>query len=171
MRYMLRFLWNATRGHRLTPWRSPYLLWRVETYCGVKMQQIGFLEFWEFMWRERSNLWRFLKWTAEIERYVHPGPKARNPRPRRPGRPRPGGRAKLAWQFAHDKRPAELRSAGRTRACPDEVEGVRPYVCLDGVLVSAAGGDCALPVRPDTSLPLPAPIILAADPRLAAISR
>jgi len=34
--------------HRLTPWRSPYLLWRVETYCGVKMQRIGFLEFWEF---------------------------------------------------------------------------------------------------------------------------
>jgi len=24
------------------------------------------------MWRERSNLWRFLKWTGEIERYVHP---------------------------------------------------------------------------------------------------
>ncbi|PYX15987.1 MAG: hypothetical protein DMG87_17740, partial [Acidobacteria bacterium] len=46
MFYMLRFLWNATRGHRLAPWRSPYLLWRVETYCGVKMQQIGFLEFW-----------------------------------------------------------------------------------------------------------------------------
>jgi hypothetical protein len=75
MRNMLRFLWNATRGHRLTPWRSPYLLWRVETYCGVKMQQIGFLEFWEFMWRERGNLWRFLKWTGEIDRYVHPGPK------------------------------------------------------------------------------------------------
>ncbi len=72
MRHMLRFLWNATRGHRLTPWRSPYLLWRVETYCGVKMQQIGFLEFWEFMWREHSHLWRFLKWTAEIDRYVHP---------------------------------------------------------------------------------------------------
>jgi hypothetical protein len=75
MRNMLRFIWNATRGHRLTPWRSPYLLWRVETYCGVKMQQIGFLEFWEFVWRERGNLWRFLKWTGEIERYVHPGPK------------------------------------------------------------------------------------------------
>jgi hypothetical protein len=72
MRNMLRFLWNATRGHRLTPWRSPYLLWRVETYCGVKMQQIGFLEFWEFMWRERSNLWRFLKWTSEVQRYITP---------------------------------------------------------------------------------------------------
>ena len=61
---------------RLTPWRSPYLLWRVETYCGVRMQQIGFLVFWEFAWRERGNLWRFLKWTAEMERYAHPKPKS-----------------------------------------------------------------------------------------------
>ena len=36
------------------------------------MQQIGFLEFWEFMWRERGHMWRFLKWTGEMERYVHP---------------------------------------------------------------------------------------------------
>ena len=72
MRYALRFLWNATRGHRLAPWRSPYLLWRIETYCGVKVQQIGFLEFWEFMWRERNNLWRFLEWTGEMERHVRP---------------------------------------------------------------------------------------------------
>jgi hypothetical protein len=40
------------------------------------MQQIGFLEFWEFVWRERHNLWHFLKWTAEMDRYVHPRPKA-----------------------------------------------------------------------------------------------
>ena len=72
MRYMLRFLWNATRGHHLTPWRSPYLLWRIETYTGVKMHQIGLLEFWEFTWRERKQLWRFLKWTGEMERYTHP---------------------------------------------------------------------------------------------------
>jgi hypothetical protein len=75
MRYRLRFLWNATRGHRLAPWRSPYLLWRIETYCGVKMTQIGFLEFWEFLWRERVSLWRFLKWTGEMDRYAHPKPK------------------------------------------------------------------------------------------------
>jgi len=30
------------RGHRIAPWRSPYLLWRMETYTGVKMTQIGF---------------------------------------------------------------------------------------------------------------------------------
>jgi len=75
MRPMLRFLWNSTRGHRIAPWRSPYLLWRIETYTGVKMTHIGFLEFWEFLWTERSNLWRFLKWTAEMDRYVHPGAK------------------------------------------------------------------------------------------------
>ena len=75
MRYRLRFLWNATRGHHLAPWRSPYLLWRIETYTGVKMTQIGFLEFWEFVWRERHDLWRFLKWTGQMERYVHPKPK------------------------------------------------------------------------------------------------
>jgi hypothetical protein len=40
------------------------------------MQQIGLLEFWEFTWRERKSLWRFLKWTAEMERYAHPGPKS-----------------------------------------------------------------------------------------------
>ena len=76
MRTKLRFLWNATKGHRLAPWRSPYLLWRIETYTGVKMTQIGFQEFWEFVWRERRELWLFLKWTGEMERYVHPRPKS-----------------------------------------------------------------------------------------------
>ena len=75
---ILRFLWNATRGHRLTPWRSPYLLWRIETYCGLKMQQIGFVEFWEFLWHERGNLWRFLKWTGEMQHFVHPSQRTKN---------------------------------------------------------------------------------------------
>ena len=73
--YVLRFLWNATRGHRLSPWRSPYLRWRIETFCGVKMSQIGFLEFWGFCWRERESLARFVLWTAEMERYARPKPK------------------------------------------------------------------------------------------------
>jgi hypothetical protein len=77
MLYILRFLWRATRGHHLAPWKSKYLLWRIETYCGVKMQQIGFLEFWGLAWRERANLWRFLKCTAEMERYAHPKPVTR----------------------------------------------------------------------------------------------
>jgi hypothetical protein len=72
--YILRFLWNSTRGHRLDPWRSPYLRWRIETYCGVKMDKIGFLEFWGFLWRERVQLLRFLKWTAEMEKYARAKP-------------------------------------------------------------------------------------------------
>jgi len=72
---ILRFLWNCSRGHRLAPWRSPYLRWRIETYTGVRMSQIGFLEFWGFLWRERGELLRFLKWTAEMERYARPQPK------------------------------------------------------------------------------------------------
>ena len=72
---ILRLLWNATRGHRLAPWRSPYLRWRIETYCGVKMSQVGFLEFWGFMWRERSEMLRYLKWTAQMERYARVKPK------------------------------------------------------------------------------------------------
>ena len=71
----LRFLWNATRGHHLAPWRSPYLLWRMETYSGVKMHEIGFLEFWTFVWRERKNLTRFVAWTGDMESYARPKPK------------------------------------------------------------------------------------------------
>ena len=73
--YILRFLWNATRGHHLAPWRSPYLRWRIETYTGIKMQSIGFLEFFGFTWRERRELLRFLRWTGEMERYARVKPK------------------------------------------------------------------------------------------------
>jgi len=72
---ILRFVWNAARGHRLAPWRSPYLRWRIETYTGIKMQSIGFLEFVGFTWRERRELLRFLKWTGEMERYARVKPK------------------------------------------------------------------------------------------------
>ena len=68
-------MWNATKGYHLTPWRSPYLRWRIETYTGLKMEKIGFLEFWGFMWRERVNLRSFLKWTSEMEGYARPKPK------------------------------------------------------------------------------------------------
>jgi hypothetical protein len=39
------------------------------------MKDIGFLEFFEFMWKERAELFRFLQWTAEMERYARPKPK------------------------------------------------------------------------------------------------
>ncbi|HYG99405.1 MAG TPA: hypothetical protein VD837_09765 [Terriglobales bacterium] len=75
MRNLLKFLWNSSRGYHLTPWRSPYLRWRIETYCGVKMDKVGFLEFWGFMWRERNQLIRYLKWITKMERYTRANPK------------------------------------------------------------------------------------------------
>jgi hypothetical protein len=63
---MLRFLWRATRGYRFFPWRSPYLRWRMETYWGVPADEIGFQDFWRFMWRHRSDLTRFLAWAARM---------------------------------------------------------------------------------------------------------
>jgi hypothetical protein len=61
------FLWVSTRGYRLSPWRSPYLRWRIETYSGLPAAQIGFTEFWSFLWKERKRLARFLGWVGEME--------------------------------------------------------------------------------------------------------
>lgn len=63
---MIRFLWLATKGYRLTPWRSPYLRWRVETYSGRKAETLAFRDFWQFVWQNRANLWRYLRWTSRI---------------------------------------------------------------------------------------------------------
>jgi hypothetical protein len=63
---MIRFLWKASRGYRLRPWRSPYLRWRIETYYGLHAEQIGFREFWRFSWRHRSELLRFLRWADRM---------------------------------------------------------------------------------------------------------
>jgi hypothetical protein len=63
---MLRTLWALTRGYRLTPWRSPYLHWRIETYAGLHAERIGFREFWRFAWRERRHLLRYLRWTGRM---------------------------------------------------------------------------------------------------------
>lgn len=49
----------------------------METYTGIKMDKIGFLVFWSFLWHERRELARFLKWTAQMEQYARPKP--RNP--------------------------------------------------------------------------------------------
>ena len=58
----LRFLWRATEGHRLRPWESPYLRWRIETFWGLHADQIGFKDFWSFLWRCRRDLRRFAAW-------------------------------------------------------------------------------------------------------------
>ena len=65
---MLRFLWAATRGYRLQPWRSPYLLWRIETYSGLPAESISPRQFWRFLWSERKALLEYLRWVSRMAR-------------------------------------------------------------------------------------------------------
>jgi len=65
---VIRFLWTATRRYRLRPWKSPYLRWRIETYSGLHAEKITFSQFWRFVWRERVELWRYLKWVSSMRR-------------------------------------------------------------------------------------------------------
>lgn len=63
----VRFLWNATRGHRLRPWRSEYLKWRIETYSGKKADELRARDVLGFAWEEKGNLLRFLLWTNKMD--------------------------------------------------------------------------------------------------------
>lgn len=67
---MLKFLWQASKGYRLRPWRSPYLRWRMETYWGWHADQIGPRDFWRFTWAQRRNLARFLRWAEEMAEHA-----------------------------------------------------------------------------------------------------
>ena len=66
----LRFIWNATRGQRMTPWRSEYLKWRIETYSGKKADSLGAGDIFRFLWDSRWELLDFLAWTERLERDV-----------------------------------------------------------------------------------------------------
>ena len=68
LRKVLRSLWNGTSGHRLAPWRSPYLREKIENHTGARMHGPGLLEFSGVMWRGRAELWRVLKWKGQTER-------------------------------------------------------------------------------------------------------
>lgn len=63
---MFHLLWQLTRGYRLWPWRSPYLRWRMETYGGLDANDITFTRFWSFVWTERRELVRYLRWTGRM---------------------------------------------------------------------------------------------------------
>ena len=66
----LRFIWNATRGNRLTFWRSEYLRWRVETYSGKRAETLKASDILGFMWNSRWELLSFLAWTGRLDREV-----------------------------------------------------------------------------------------------------
>ncbi|MFT4115067.1 hypothetical protein [Silvibacterium sp.] len=59
---------NSTRGYRLRPWASPYVKWRIETYSGMKAEKIRPRDVLGFVWQEKWQLLRFLRWTGEIDK-------------------------------------------------------------------------------------------------------
>jgi len=65
---MIGFVWEAARGYRLRPWKSPYLRWRIETYSGIPSQEVDFAVFFGFVWRRRRELVRFARWADGIRR-------------------------------------------------------------------------------------------------------
>jgi hypothetical protein len=67
----IRFLWNATRGHRLAPWRSEYMRWRVETYSGMRAEAMTSKDVLSFLWTQRWEFLSYLAWTARLDREVH----------------------------------------------------------------------------------------------------
>jgi hypothetical protein len=73
----LMFLWTATRGHRLRPWRSPYLRWRLETFAGTPADTVRLRDFLRLMVSERRQLLRFVRWISEMNVYAsRPSPTA-----------------------------------------------------------------------------------------------
>jgi hypothetical protein len=60
----LRYYWIISKGHRLTPWKSPYIRWRMETFFGHEAASLSAGEFFHLLWRERARMERFLGWVA-----------------------------------------------------------------------------------------------------------
>jgi hypothetical protein len=61
----LRYYWLISKGHRLTPWKSPYIRWRMETFFGHSAADLTARKFFSLMWRERARMERFLDWVAD----------------------------------------------------------------------------------------------------------
>lgn len=64
----IRFIWNATRGNRLTPWRSEYVRWRVETFSGMRAETLTAKSIFAFAWVSRWELLSYLLWTGRVQR-------------------------------------------------------------------------------------------------------
>jgi hypothetical protein len=62
----VRFWWMASAGHRLRPWRSEYLRWRVETYTGKPAKSLRLKDFVALAFAERRQMGRFFLWSGEL---------------------------------------------------------------------------------------------------------
>jgi hypothetical protein len=65
----IRYYWNVARGYRLTPWKSPYLRWRFETFLGKEADNLTAAKFFHLSWRYRKQLQSFVNWAAERRRF------------------------------------------------------------------------------------------------------
>jgi len=63
----VRFWWLGSAGHRLRPWRSEYLRWRMETYSGKPAGTLRMKDFLHLIWSERKQMGRFFLWTGELK--------------------------------------------------------------------------------------------------------
>lgn len=67
----VRFFWVATKGHRLRPWRSEYLRWRIETYTGKQAATLRLRDFLQVAFAERMQMFRFFRWTRALRSLAH----------------------------------------------------------------------------------------------------
>ena len=64
--------WRLAWPHPLTPWRSPLMRWRIETYGAVRggrllhADELTASDVLAFIGRNRRELLRFLRWAAAL---------------------------------------------------------------------------------------------------------
>ncbi len=54
------------RGHRLAPWRSPYLCWRLEAYWGIPAEKLDGPAFRSFALAHWRDILRYLRWADDM---------------------------------------------------------------------------------------------------------
>lgn len=60
----LRYYWIISKGYRFTPWKSPYIRWRLETFFGPAGAHLNGRQFFALLWRERARMENFIEWVA-----------------------------------------------------------------------------------------------------------
>jgi hypothetical protein len=69
----VRFWWYGCAGYRLTPWKSPYLRWRVETYSGKPAASLRLKDFYKLFLAERGQIGSYLRWLGELRDLAREG--------------------------------------------------------------------------------------------------
>ena len=52
----LQYYWNAARGYRFKPWKSPYMRWRFETFLGKEAANLTAGKFFHLAWKYRDHM-------------------------------------------------------------------------------------------------------------------